>query len=89
MKLLKGRRSFGRLGVVLLVMAFAATSGSWGSRSNQAWAASPGSGTVSESAASRSWGGSTVSSAPAFSPGACQAAQNCDVYTLNVNISSA
>lgn len=73
---------------VLLVTVFTVTSGSWWAPP-RAGAATPSSGTVSDAATQVTWTGSTLATAPAFSPGTCQTAQNCDVFTLTLNVSSA
>lgn len=74
--------------VVLLVTVFTVTSGSWWALP-PAGAATPASGTVSDAATQVTWSGSTLATAPAFSPGTCQTAQNCDVFTLTLNVSGA
>lgn len=73
---------------VLLVTVFTVTSGSWWAPP-QVGAATPSSGTVSDAATQVSWGGSTLATLPAFSSGTCQTAQNCDVFALTINVSSA
>src|SRR6058998_3682393 len=52
-------------------------------------AASPATGTLSDSSGQLTWTGSTLASAPLFDPASCQTGQNCDVFTVSVNISDA
>lgn len=73
--------------VLLLVTTFAMTSAPWWVPP-RAGAATPTSGIVSDSTAQVTWSGSTLATAPAFAPGTCQTAQNCDVFNLTLNISS-
>lgn len=71
-----------------LMIALVITSGTWWAPP-RAGAATPSSGTVSDAATQVTWSGSTLATAPAFSPGTCQTAQNCDVFSLTINVSSA
>jgi hypothetical protein len=77
-----------RIAAFVLVTALAIASGNWWAPP-RAGAASPPGGTVSDAATQVTWTGSTLATAPAFSPGTCQAAQNCDVFNLTINVSSA
>lgn len=76
-----------KLAVLMLVTAFTVASGNW-LPPPSANAANPPSGTVSDGNPQLTWGGSTLASNPLFSPGTCQAAQNCDIFTLTINVSS-
>lgn len=77
-----------KIAALMLVIAFAMASGNWWAPP-RAGAATPSSGTVSDGATQATWNGSTLATAPAFSPGTCQTAQNCDVFNLTINVSGA